>query len=239
MSSCKLQLELPLNKINEINKNLFKPYEISGVIQFNSKNEVIGVSTNKGDADSVYTPNNVINFHTHPISAYKQGETVWGWPSGEDIRETIKFALAGNKAHLVFTVEGLYTIQISPCKIKKMQNLLSSEERGILIFLVEEYFKTTHNFRGIEEVKSLGSKNIEITPYSYVDFINNFDISNLVSSKTILHKKPKNEKNEYGHSFSKIPNIGFPELENDYITNIPTPPANSLNSFYTFGLLNH
>jgi hypothetical protein len=36
-----------------------------------------------------------------------------------------------------------------------MKNLLSSEERGVLIFLIEEYFKTTHNFRGIEEVKNL------------------------------------------------------------------------------------
>jgi len=219
--SCKLKLDLPLNKLNKINENLFKPYEISGVIKFDSNDNVIDVSINKGDADSVYTPNNVINFHTHPISAYNQGETIWGWPSGEDIRETMKFALSGNKAHLVFTVEGLYTIQVSPCKIKKMQNLLTSEERGVLIFLIEEYFKTTHNFRGIEEVKNLGSKNIDINPYSYINFINNFDISNLVSSKTILHKKPKNEKNEYGQSFSKIPNIGFPELEDNYITNIP------------------
>lgn len=101
--SCKLQLELPMGIINDINKELFKNYEISGVMNFNSENKIINISKNKGDSDSVYTPNNVINFHTHPISAYKQGETTWGWPSGEDIRETIKFALAGNKAHLVFT----------------------------------------------------------------------------------------------------------------------------------------
>jgi len=220
MSSCKLKLELPLSKINEINKELSRPFEVSGVINFDSNNNVIGITKNKGDSDSVFTPNNVINYHTHPLSAYNQAQTIWGWPSGEDIRETIKFALSGNKAHLVFTVEGLYTIQVSPCKIKKMKKLLNSKQRGILIFLIEEYFKSTHNFRGTQEVKSLKTRKININPYSYVDFINNFDISNLVSTKTVFHKKPKNDQH-FGNKFSKIPNIGFPEMENNYITNIP------------------
>ena len=219
--SCNLKLYIPLDKVNNINKELFKNYEISGIINFDKNNQVSEITKNKGEADSVYTPNNVINYHTHPKSAYEAGETIWGWPSGEDIRETLKFSLAGNKAHLVFTLEGIYTIQVSPCKIKKMKNLLNSEERGILIFLIEEYFKTTHNFRGTEEVKNLNNQNININPYSYVDFINNFDLSNLLTAKTIVHKNPKNSKNEYGIQFSRIPNIGFPELENNYITNIP------------------
>ena len=136
--SCNLRLNIPTDKIKQINKDLFKNYEISGIINCDNNNKVNSITKNKGDADSVYTPNHVINYHTHPISAYNEGETVWGWPSGEDIRETIKFALAGNKAHLVFTVEGIYSIQVSPCKLKKMKSLLNSEERGILIFLIEE-----------------------------------------------------------------------------------------------------
>ena len=215
--SCKLRLEIPQNKIKEVNLDLFKGYEISGIINCDENDQVHSISKNKGDSDSVYTPNHVINYHTHPISAYKEGGTIWGWPSGEDIRETLKFALAGNKAHLVFTVEGIYSIQVSPCKIKKMKNLLNCEERGILIFIIEEYFKTTHNFRGIEEVNKLRKRNININPYSYIDFINNFDISNLGSVKTIVHKKTEN----FGNSFSKIPNVGFPEFEDDYIVNVP------------------
>jgi hypothetical protein len=43
------------------------------------------------------------------------------------MRESIKFSLAGNKAHLVFSVYGLYTIQISPCKIRKMKELLNAK----------------------------------------------------------------------------------------------------------------
>ena len=128
---------------------------MSGVIYCNDDDTIKTVKKNTGSETSVYTPNNVINFHTHPIHAYNNGKTTWGWPSGEDMRETLKFALAGNKAHLVFTVEGLYTIQINPCKINKMKELLDDTERGILIFMIEEYFKTTHNFRGISEVNRL------------------------------------------------------------------------------------
>ena len=91
-NECKLKLNIPLSMVNDINQELVKDHEISGVIYCNDNNEVIGLNKTKGNSDSVYTPNHTINFHTHPISAYNNGNTVWGWPSGEDIRETIKFA---------------------------------------------------------------------------------------------------------------------------------------------------
>jgi hypothetical protein len=201
-------LEIPLDIVNDINKDLYKNYEISGIINCNDNNKVIGVDKNKGSADSVYTPNHVINYHTHPISAYKQGHTTWGWPSGEDIRETLKFALAGNKAHLVFTVEGLYTIQVSPCKLKKMKDLLNDQERGAIVFLIEYYFKSTHNFRGIEELKSLKTN---ITPEDYVKFVNTFNISNMECPRKIVHPRDT----------TGIPNVGFPEIDDDRIINLP------------------
>jgi len=236
-NSCKMKLNVPLSLVNDINQELKKDHEISGVIYCDNNNNVVGVNKTKGESDSVYTPNNVINFHTHPISAYNNGETVWGWPSGEDIRESIKFSLAGNKAHLVFSVEGLYTIQISPCKIKKMKELLNDTERGLLIFIIEEFFKSTHNFRGVEEVNNLAKKQIYINPYSYVDFVNNFYLVNLLNAKKIVHKQIPSESTEnightgihgteninhysFGNSkFSKIPNIGFPDITGSKIEN--------------------
>ena len=184
---CNIKLDIPIDLINQIQPELTQKYEISGVINCNSTHKVIGFSKNKGDKDSVYTPNHVINFHTHPISAYNEGNTVWGWPSGEDIRETIKFALAGNKAHIVFTVEGLYVIQVNSCKLKKLKNILDSVERGILIFIIEEYFKCTHNFRCIDELAKLKNK---ITPESYIHYINNFDLERLIIPST-----PRTERN--------------------------------------------
>jgi hypothetical protein len=238
-NTCKLKLHLPLSIINnQIFPELGENYEISGVINCDNFDKVSHVDKHKGDSDSVYTPNNVINFHTHPISAYNQGDTVWGWPSGEDIRETIKFAFNGNKAHLVFTVEGLYTIQVSPCKIRKMKELLTDSERGILIFMIEEYFKSTHNFRPIPEVNKLAKKNIMINPYSFVHFINTFDLNNLLSTAEKTHiSVPSEDISSIGHSgihsekfgnimkysglrghqFSKIPNGGFPEVQDSCI----------------------
>ena len=230
-NTCKLKLDIPQEHINLINKDLQLDVENAGIIYFDEHDKYSKISKTKGNADSVMTPNNVINFHTHPISAYNQGQTVWGWPSGEDIRESIKFALAGNKAHLVFTVEGLYTIQISPCKIKKMKTL-SDRQRGVLIFLIEEYFKTTHNFRCVTEVNKIVCKDDFITPYSYIDFVNKFDIHNLVNLKntklsseniknighTGIHSSENNNIGKYSgsevpESFVQFPHIGFPETE--------------------------
>ena len=55
-----------------------------------------------GASDSVQAPEGIANFHTHPISCYVGEGTVWGWPSGEDIRETFLFGMKGSVVHLVF-----------------------------------------------------------------------------------------------------------------------------------------
>jgi hypothetical protein len=241
-NTCKLKLHIPLEIVNKVFVELDKSYEISGVIQCNDSDQVTKINTNKGTSDSVYTPNNVINFHTHPVSAYNSGNTVWGWPSGEDIRETIKFALTGNKAHLVFTVEGLYTIQISPCKLNKLKTLLNDHERGIVIFLIEEYFKCTHNFRCVPEVNKLNTNKIKITPYSFIDLANNFSLNNILKEESFIHKQtPSLDINNIGHTginskennnfgkyygnlqqnCSKIPNTGFVEVEKNYIVTLP------------------
>jgi hypothetical protein len=246
-NTCKLKLHIPNEKIiNTVFEQLDKKYEVAGTIYCDDSDNPVHVDINKGDSDSVYTPNNVINFHTHPVSAYNNADTVWGWPSGEDMRESIKFALAGNKAHLVFTVEGLYTIQVNPCKLKKMKELLNSEDRGILIFMVEQYFKTTHNFRGVSEVNGLAKKNIFITPYSFIHFANSFNLDNLICEKTVTHKilesgniskvghtgihsKENNNIMKYSglnnETFSKIPSKGFPEINDSF--SIKTKPVKS------------
>jgi hypothetical protein len=111
---------------------------------------------------------------------------------------------------------------------------LSDPERGILIFMIEEYFKSTHNFRGISEVNDLSKNKNLITPYSFIDFANNFDLNNLLANRKIIHKNPISSRtNQIGHtgihsenntklysldeSFSKIPNTGFPEVDEDLI----------------------
>jgi hypothetical protein len=240
--TCKLKLHIPLDLINKkIYPKLYEKNEVAGIFYVNDRDQITDVNINEGDEGSVYTPNNVINYHTHPINAYRNAKTAFGSPSGEDYRETLKFALAGNKAHIVFTVEGLYIIQVSPCKIKKIKELLDDEERGILIFLIEEYFKTTHAFRCVDDLNKLQSKNITINPYSFADFANTFDIPNLLTVEEKVYKNHKDltisetghtgihsKKNrfylgglEHTHVFSKIPNMGCPELDGKCIKTVP------------------
>ena len=249
--TCVLKLHLPLEIINDIYKNLHKKNEVSGVFYVDENDKVKYVDKNEGDTGSVFTPNNVINYHTHPINAYRGGKTALGCHSGEDVRETIKFAMAGNKAHIVFTVEGLYVIQVSPCKLKKLKELLDDKERGILIFAIEEYFKTIHDFRCVDELNELNSNGICITPYSFVDFTNTFDIPNLLSEKRTVYKKcqeipihkaghssinsPNNSKlytrMDTNATFSKIPNVGFPEINDDHIVTNPLSKTISQEDF--------
>jgi hypothetical protein len=157
-----------------------------------------------GSKDSVYTQNHVINYHTHPLSAYNDGKTVWGWPSGEDIRESIKFALSGNKSHIVFSVEGIYVLQVNSCKIEKIKKL-TDVERGVLVFLIEEYFKCTHNFRCINDINMVakGNDGKLIHPQTYVNYLNNFDLSNLISKPVATNK---NNSNFYDNVYKNLRN---------------------------------
>ena len=237
-NTCKLKLHIPLDLVNQTLLNLTNNYEVAGCFYCNEDDTIRTIDTNKGDKDSVYTPNNVINYHTHPVSCYRDAKTSFGSPSGEDYRETVKFALSGNKAHIVFTVEGLYIIQLNPCKIKKLKEL-TDRQRGILIFFIEEYFKTTHELRCVGELNSLAKRNILLDPYSFAYFASTFDIGNLMVNEgaeykqpitesikrvghTGIHSEEKDNVTRYSgmkdHIFCKIPNMGFPEVENTYFT---------------------
>jgi hypothetical protein len=113
-----------------------------------------------GSTTSVKTPNALVNFHTHPLSAYQQNTSVYGWPSGEDFREAIRFSLKGNHTHVVFTLEGIYLVQIHPTFISFLKKIDSSDIRGGLICAIEEYFKELHYYRSFHFVKLKKDLNI-------------------------------------------------------------------------------
>lgn len=130
------QLEWILTKESmlQVYPELSKNYELGGKFAFIYKNGIIHRRTshnkihkNKGSKDSVSSPNGILNFHTHPISCYLQEKTIWGWPSGEDIRETIIFGLKGTLAHAVLAIEGCYLIQISNCAIQHLINISTNK----------------------------------------------------------------------------------------------------------------
>jgi hypothetical protein len=168
---------------------------------------------NRGNSSSVKTEDGFCNFHTHPMACYKGEFTSWGWPSGEDMRETIGFMMRGNLCHLVFTLEGIYVIQVNPNFLKVLlddESLLTlfggenfkhckmnvDQIRGIIIGLVESYFKATHGHRGVDYIE----KNKQVLePKDWVQFANQFRFSNLINNTNKCHKD--------------LPCNGFPSYE--------------------------
>jgi len=150
------------NKLGKSNKSqglLYLDIESAGEIDFSdhscrieSKHEHIcdkkmtsKLEYKNGDKDSVMTPLSVVNFHTHPLSCYIGADTIWGWPSGEDLAQCLDFAMNNNLTHIVFAVEGTYIIDVNKHLIeyfKKHKSLYNALKNNI-----EAIFKLTHKHR--------------------------------------------------------------------------------------------
>lgn len=156
---------------------------------------------NRGESASVKTMDGYCNFHTHPLACYQGEDTLWGWPSGEDMRECVGFAMRGNLVHMVYTMEGIYTIQVNPnftslllsnqslehllYTTNNKQNLDVNDLRGLLVGLIEAYFKSTHGHRTREYSESFGKNPTKkdygvCMPQDWVDYSNNFTFGNLL-----------------------------------------------------------
>ena len=127
---CRTDIELTHK--DYLNTLLSKNAEMGHVFYVNPKNHRKGkkifktTSTDKitkGQKMGVYTPSGIINMHTHPKVAYGYEDSILGWPSGEDMREVIRYALGGNLIHYVVALEGIYVIQVNPCFKKALTKL--------------------------------------------------------------------------------------------------------------------
>jgi glutaredoxin len=136
---------------------------------------VTKIHTMDGNSDSVQAPEGLANFHTHPLSCYVGEDTVWGWPSGEDIRETLLFGMKGSIVHLVLAIEGVYSMQINPCILSSFMNIESQTE------LILDDMK-----------KNLKSRNA--VKYAISNFISHFK-SKQTDTETNLFIKSKGLKN--------------------------------------------
>jgi hypothetical protein len=193
---------------------------------------------NKGSSASVKTTDGYCNFHTHPMSCYFQEKCIWGWPSGEDMRETVGFMLRNNLFHLVFAIEGAYLIQVNPNFIgvlmdtKRMSNVIpdinNSKKmmsadgfRGIVVSLIETYFKATHGHRtmayNIQHGQSVTTSKCDASkgcgicvPNDWINFANKFKLDNLDSKVNSCSKLlPCSGTPEYNNTNSKA--IGLEE----------------------------
>lgn len=222
---------------------MFEDYECAGTFQINhlvvekcsakkctrsQEKSTDVLKINKGGQSSVKTTEGYCNFHTHPFPCYNGEKTLWGWPSGEDMRECVRFVLKGNLFHSIYALEGIYTVQVNPNFIYLMGNddilgdlisgLNAIQVRGIICSLIESYFKCTHGHRTIQYSKMHGNSKKTVIqknghyhskdtgvcmPKDWIDFSNNFKLCNMVVKK----------KNSCS---TMLPCNGFPEFDQDF-----------------------
>jgi len=191
--------EIKHDHINKLYKHLYDKKENAGQFHLDSatKSSHSSVTTMAGEKDSVSAPDAIISWHSHPLSCYRQEKTVYGWPSGEDMRETIIYGMRGSCCHVIPSVEGTYVTQPNPCIVMSLiniENLVDIRQypkiqkvknwgdflRGFIILAIEIYFRSTHVFRTMDFFKN---GKTGITAKDFVKFTNNSKLSNLFSSK--------------------------------------------------------
>lgn len=211
---------------------LFLNVESAGEIEFkdssckiNKKSEKLcdktmasGLKFKNGSTDSVYTPLAVVNFHTHPLHCYIDAETIWGWPSGEDLAQCMNFANDNNVTHIIFAIEGTYVIDVNKFIINSLQTakpLFKKIRKNI-----EEIFKLTHKHRMVYNdsnpnislehefneifLSPLGLRPQQNILLSWLYLVNSLTLHNLV---TLC--------NQFSKYFKDVSKISLKEL-NDY-----------------------
>ena len=171
------------------NKLLHSIKEEAGAILFNNTSDTMSSSVvfnSEGQSDSVRINlgnNHMVSFHTHPAKAYVDNNCVYGHPSGDDISHFIRLSLRGALNHAVFTLEGLYIVQIHPRFVRYMLRLSHSDQEKILDKLYK-YFSVYHGKRTYTYVKRTG-----YTPREFVKECNSMTLKKLNLPESLFDER--------------------------------------------------
>ena len=214
---------------------LFLKVESAGEVEFkdtsckiNKNNEKLcnksmtkSLKFKNGKNDSVLTPLSVVNFHTHPLSCYIDAETVWGWPSGEDLGQCLNFANDNNLTHIIFAIEGTYVIDVNKILLHylRLDKKLFEQIRNN----IEEIFKLTHKHRMLyndknpnvtleQEFNEIFLKPVHLSSrenimLSWLNLVNNLTLEKL----SIL-------SNEFSNYFKNIKSIKLHNIDSKYLS---------------------
>ena len=184
-----VQIHLSRKDYDEIYRNQANnKTETAGVILFNKKTgRTNGVAKKRfGDNESVLTPFGTVNFHTHPDNAYDEYDLVYGWPSGDDMREMIKFALQGTRHHLIFAQEGVYVLRMCKKALQLFRDMKSDIERGVAIAIIEAAFRALHSWRVTRfQQWSLSRNGYKLKPGDFVAFANKFNFKDAMNGRNV------------------------------------------------------
>lgn len=204
--------------MEKIYKSLYKDSdEIAGKIFFEDylcnkevcNKKIKDYTISKGNGASVLTPFGIINFHTHPKSAYEGENAKYGWPSGEDMRQSLEFADKGCLVHLVFTLEGVYVINVLKLNINK-------KDKQIL----ETVLKMTHIFRSSDQkeqyknfIKFMGKTDSRTTLDMWLKLVNNLTLKKLYKMYNFLNNKKLTIPNDKSKIFNVSLVKNSPEIK--------------------------
>lgn len=201
VSKYKVKWHIDENFIKDIKTSLKKDKdEKAGVLLFTDINCKDGLCDKKsteyklsnGDGSSVYTPNGIINFHTHPKSAYMSENAVFGWPSGEDMSVCIELAKKDNLIHIVFTLEGAYVIKVNKILTTKDSKILEELLKDTHVFRSSNQATQLKNFKKIFGVNGAKTKDIWLNLVNSLTLNKLYILYNLINDKNL--KVPNNNE---------------------------------------------
>lgn len=255
---CRLQTTINKEATTQIYKFIYEDHEVSGTIslegmgdnkkeeettdkKYKSASKISGFK--KGEESSVSTKNDIYNYHIHPLVCYIKGDCVFGWLSGEDIKSCLQMALKGNKAHFVFSLEGVYVMSIKSDFLTMFQELYI-DYRVIILNVIEDYFKSSHEYRTKEHLLKFKAEFYKDLPSIMVNVINSCTLQKLVgetivNNKTIACKKTEviNEEHmkkfvddKYKKEFKDLASEIPPKLKTSLIFNCQFFPSNLYKS---------
>ena len=163
-------------------KLLQEKNETAGAIIFNNtdhtSSNVVFNSTGKTDSVLIQVKrNHLLSFHTHPAAAYIHAGCVYGHPSGDDLAEFVRLSLQGVLNHAVFTLEGIYLIQIHPRFVEFVRRLKEPLQEE-LFHSIYVFFRRFHGKRTLQNVKKK-----KYTPREFVSSVNTFKVNQKMKYK--------------------------------------------------------
>lgn len=157
--------------------------EKAGAILFENEgfNSSRVITNSKGAKDSVsiiIQKDHMLSFHTHPVAAYVNAQCIYGHPSGDDLSEYCRLSVSGAINHAVFTVEGVYIIQVHPVFVNYLISL-DTGQFNTLCEAIYDHFLIYHGRRGYIHIRD---KEPSYTPHIFVDAVNTFQLSDAIST---------------------------------------------------------
>ena len=125
---CKARFRVKPEFHRQIRKFTYDKFEHGGNVVFDFKNQVLTPGDEAhGEYASVDLSRGVVDWHTHPRSCLNDDMCALGLPSPTDLANVALEMVFGTVAHMVYSKEGTYVLQIDP----KILNHISQSKQAV------------------------------------------------------------------------------------------------------------